>query len=39
MSKLTYCQMMKEKPLRLIQSEIKTPPFSEQARIEEGFLS
>ncbi|HRG47656.1 MAG TPA: type II toxin-antitoxin system RelE/ParE family toxin [Leptospiraceae bacterium] len=30
--------MMKEKPLRLIQSEIKTPPFSEQARIEAGFL-
>lgn len=29
---------MKEKPLRLIQSEIKTPPLSEQARIKIGFL-
>lgn len=36
MSIMTYCQMMKEKPLRLIQSEIKTPPFSEQARIIDG---
>ncbi len=29
---------MEEKPLRLIQSEIKTPPFSEEARIEVGYL-
>jgi phage-related protein len=29
---------MEEKPLVWMQTEIKTPPFSEEARIEAGFL-
>jgi phage-related protein len=29
---------MKEKPLVWLQSEIKTPPFSDSARVESGYL-
>lgn len=38
MSIMTYFVFMEEKPLVWMQSEIKTPPFSEDARIEAGFL-
>lgn len=40
MSNLTYISIMNhnEKPLVWLHSEIKTPPFSKNARLEAGFL-
>lgn len=32
------CMTMKDKPLVWLHGEIKTPPFSSQARIEAGYL-
>ena len=40
MSNMTYIHIVKitDKPLVWLQSEIKTPPFSQAARLEAGFL-
>lgn len=40
MSDLTYCRVVSpsDKPLVWLHGEIKTPPFSEAARIEAGYL-
>ncbi len=40
MSNLTYIKLMiyKNKPLAWLHGEVKTPPFSSDARIEAGYL-
>lgn len=40
MSKLTYAPVVspRDKPLVWLSGEVKTPPFSSEARIEAGFL-
>lgn len=38
MSRMTYVWIMDRKPLAWLKGEIKTPPFSPEARLEAGFL-
>jgi phage-related protein len=38
MSDLTYDRLVSDKPLVWLEGEIKTPPFSAQARLKAGFL-
>ncbi len=38
MSYMTYIRVMDRKPLAWLKGEVKTPPFSLEARLEAGFL-
>lgn len=38
MSHVTYTLIVADKPLIWLHGEIKTPPFSQEARLEAGFL-
>jgi phage-related protein len=38
MSEMTYIRVMDRKPLAWLKGEVRTPPFSSDARLEAGFL-